>query len=854
MRVQQPTRRGPPKSYVASLERRLEAMESLLKNLSASSGQDSSALLAKLDALSAADAGTATPEEVGLGEPRMQPDNAALDSIDKLADELDELTVDHDRYVGRGSGLHLARTVGVVCDNEDMGFGKPDPHPLSMVEQAMSDEHRREAYVHQLPPPDLAQHLVDVFFANFNRYYSFLHRGYFDRQIAAGKLDSDMSFRSLYFSVLALGARFSDDERVNVPLEGNDVSANSATGRGFQYFKGSIACASPVLIAATLYDMQAAVLNVVWLLGAASPLSAWQAIGYASMISSALGRPLAINDDDYDLLAGADVTDDELDEWEANGKASPPASALQADRPHTAKAWLSITKIQGIVLRTLYGMKSEIQSPQKISEHVCYLDSLLNAWLETVPERLRWNQNEPDDVILTQAANIYSMYYSTQILVHREFLSPSRAKVAGFPSLAICSNAARSCANILDVMRQRGLLKVNFIMVPMQAITAALIMLINVFSGGGKRSDLTSSAMKDVKRCYDALAELAENTFIAQKCYVGLTNLLAVDDSAPPVLKTTNLKRGASTEWPDSASPASSVPSNSSSPPGTGENSANRPAKRRETGLPMSTTDLSQTTFNGRPTFAPTSTMGGVLEKHASLSSLPGSNPQFNSSAINVDFAGMEPAVLQQMMADLNASIANTEGNSQSAQQRLWSGTSGSPGVGYGSSLAGSDFAAFLNSHNGQQPPFVPTSASLPPVTATQSNVAPIDAALYNLGAVGPLPGLPTLNGAQIPLPSYPHRGQDTANNSTSPGMTSTSAGPSTNATNQIPFQFGGEVSMSTPLPTSPTPAFTFNSPFGSTGLTPGLNSNNNFWGTSVFGDFDFGPLADFGLSNNSQS
>lgn len=47
-------------------------------------------------------------------------------------------------------------------------------------------------------------------------------------------------------------------------------------------------------------------------------------------------------------------------------------------------------------------------------------------------------------------------------MIHRNFISPSLPPLPGFPSLAICSNAARGCSRVLEVIQQRGLAQESF--------------------------------------------------------------------------------------------------------------------------------------------------------------------------------------------------------------------------------------------------------------------------------------------------------------------------------------------------------------------------------------------------------
>lgn len=135
-----------------------------------------------------------------------------------------------------------------------------------------------------------------------------------------------------------------------------------------------------------------------------------------------------MQEEDFDLLEAVDITDEALDEWELKGKDFVPTPPSEPTPVSGHKCMVALTKITGTVLRLLYGMKSEMQTPQKLAESVCYLDSLLNACessgaairdsdkvaygslttlgLATVPEHLRWNPAEQDPKYLSQTAGI----------------------------------------------------------------------------------------------------------------------------------------------------------------------------------------------------------------------------------------------------------------------------------------------------------------------------------------------------------------------------------------------------------------------------------------------------------------
>lgn len=109
-------------------------------------------------------------------------------------------------------------------------------------------------------------------------------------------------------------------------------------------------------------------------------------------------------------------------------------------------------------------------------------------------------------------------------MIHRNFISPSLPPLPGFPSLAICSNAARGCSRVLEVIQQRGLAQESFGFAPFpvsrapsdpvcesanhysraflpKAMASGLILLVHVFSDSETRCQPTSSAMADLQRC-----------------------------------------------------------------------------------------------------------------------------------------------------------------------------------------------------------------------------------------------------------------------------------------------------------------------------------------------------------------
>src|ERR1700722_1589719 len=73
-------------------------------------------------------------------------------------------------------------------------------------------------------------------------------------------------------------------------------------------------------------------------------------------------------------------------------------------------------------------------------------------------ELVRWDPNRENEVFFSQSVALYASYYHLQILIHRPFIpTPRNPSPLSFPSLAICTNAARSCSHVVDMHRKRGL-------------------------------------------------------------------------------------------------------------------------------------------------------------------------------------------------------------------------------------------------------------------------------------------------------------------------------------------------------------------------------------------------------------
>ncbi|KAI0925293.1 hypothetical protein AcV7_005573 [Taiwanofungus camphoratus] len=419
------------------------------------------------------------------------------------------------------------------------------------------------------PDDDLMTSLVDLYFVNVNYYMPILHRPTLEDGVRNGLHLRDEGFGSVVLLVCAIGSRFTDDPRVY--LKGFESQTHSC---GWQWFQQVEMSRKSLLAPPRLYDLQVYCLTPIFMLGTSAPQACWTIIGVGARlaqdvgahrrkvynarptieeelwkrafwvlvvmdrtISHALGRPCAVQDEDFDLDLPIEC-DDEY--WT---HPNPDLAFKQPPgKPPTVTFFvclIKLTRILAFALRTIYSInKSKILlgfvGPQWEQRIVAELDSSLNRWVDSVPDHLRWDPNQEDTLFLTQSAVLHSFYYQVQITVHRPFIpSPRKPSPLSFPSLAICTNAARSCVHVLHLQSQRTGTVMHHNLITL--FTAGIVLLLNMW--GGKRSGLTSNhskEMADVHKCMDLLNALEAKWYTAGRFWDILFELASVGDLPLP--------------------------------------------------------------------------------------------------------------------------------------------------------------------------------------------------------------------------------------------------------------------------------------------------------------------------------
>ncbi|KAF8971208.1 fungal-specific transcription factor domain-containing protein [Flammula alnicola] len=560
---------GPAKGYVESLEARLEKMDRLLNKLLP--GLDVNQEVDRMESPS-----------LSPPEPELLPRND--DEPDLLTLQLRRLTLNpqEHRFFGKSSGYQLIQTAWDL-KQEYTGQTKDVDKPyLPRKRREFWDvppwitshpEHVQESSSYVYPDEDLMPSLIDAFFVQINHFLPLLHRPTFEKSVAEHLHFSDPMFGATLLLVCAHGARYSDDPRVLA--DGSD----SPRSAGWKWFEQVNVLRKTLFKRTTLYELQMHALHVSFGQSSETPQGIWAQIGLAVRlsqevgahrrrkasdalsstedelwkrafwvlmtldrhISASSGRPCGLQDEDFDLDLPLEC-DDEY--WE-HGFQQPPG------KPSSIaffNCYLRLLDIMSYAMRLIYPIKRPsntfgrtILSEQQV---IAELDSAMNNWMDSVPSHLRWNPNCDNPLFLKQSAALHAAYYNLQIFIHRPFIpSPRNPIPVAFPSLAICTNAARSCCHVLESFSKLSALPLTHIQ--NTAFTAALILLLNIWSG--KRSGHAPNPkreMEDVQRCMEIL-RACERRWASAGRYRDILNELAFagDVTIPTNQPTATLRK-----------------------------------------------------------------------------------------------------------------------------------------------------------------------------------------------------------------------------------------------------------------------------------------------------------------------
>ncbi|KAK1228846.1 Gypsy retrotransposon integrase-like protein 1 [Marasmius sp. AFHP31] len=404
-----------------------------------------------------------------------------------------------DAYYGKGSNVMLLKTAFNVKagssgkDLSDNSSKRPDFWGYFPWQQQL---YNTQTQPFDFPDVDLIFPLVALYFEKLQSSVKLLHRPSFERSVYEGLYLRNRAFGALLLTVCALGARFSDDPRVFID-PGGELSAGwkwITQLRPFEILSFGIG------IEPSVYEIQAICNYIIFLQPTTSgdltwPLVAlglryahvagahrrhfmqnkplaeqelwkrafWVLIAIDTYSSAFYGRPRCTTPIDYNQEFPLEVDDEYWEDPDPDKCFKQPP-----DKPSTITFWvqfLKILRVLGIAQRSYLGLNKRgleghiwgIPEDEKV---LTELDSLLNLWIDQLPEHLRWKPDQPDSMFFNQSATIHSVYYWIQIQIHRPFISvPGQSNKfpnLSYSSLAVCSNAARSCIRLLDIQSKKG--------------------------------------------------------------------------------------------------------------------------------------------------------------------------------------------------------------------------------------------------------------------------------------------------------------------------------------------------------------------------------------------------------------
>ncbi|KAI0360881.1 hypothetical protein OH77DRAFT_1418916 [Trametes cingulata] len=745
-------RRPPAKTYVDVLESRLQKMEQLVDRLQPQGRSPSRESRSHSDLTDSTSPASHAPQS-GPASPLPPPafsvpspaESNDLDPSDDEAETQREL-VDFlrlfslpptlsIRYHGKSSSMMLLQAAmdmkrqytGIDTREYITGFkGSASERIHATWSQAFSGEDV-PPYT-DFPPPEDMKLLIDLYFVNMNYFLPVLHRQSFERHIEEGLHLRSPAFGSVVLLVCANGCRWTDDPGVaeyGLP----DIP-------GWKLFQQVEKARTSLFLPPRLHDVQKYALMAEYLGSFISPHNCWALVGlglrtiqdvgahrqktyatkdkieaeqwkrafwvlivYDRMVSFNLGRPCALQDEDFDVEPVVEC-DDEY--WDLGDKESP---FKQPPGKPSYIAMLNclnrLLQILAFASRTIYSInKSKILmgfiGPEWEERIVAELDSLLNKWIDTVPDHLRWDPHREDIGFLQQSTLLYSHYYQLQICVHRPFL-PAMRKTSrlSLPSLAICTNAARCCVHINEVQTKRSGMPLTFSRVPLSI--AGVVLLLNMW--GGKRSGLSnSSAAADVQKCLSMLKHLEAKSHTAGRLIYVLTALYSAGDFDASEA-TNNLKRARDsdvTQSTSSSSGAGGSPPQKQTPPTSTQGKQQVPPQQSSQAVPSaSTPSLAEGTSTGSWT-------DPSIDSSPDTVNLPMSTEDLGRVPFNYGFSPFfDPALVQKqqqphtMPPQMQGHVADPN-FMQVPGQTAWGGAMQDPG-GYQAGAFGAGPSSYQN-------------------------------------------------------------------------------------------------------------------------------------------------------------
>ncbi|KAK0432790.1 fungal-specific transcription factor domain-containing protein [Armillaria borealis] len=439
--------------YVADLERRAEQLERTLKEHNP-------------DIILPEDTNRRVPVSLQGGSSRPTSLTSEVaefdDDFTDLGEKMKNLSLEHDKALSErcfGPSSSLALFMSALSNKKKLtgSLNTMQLHDYSNLypwERTTADAEKAR-YI--FPDNDLITSLVAIYFETMNPILPILHRPTFVKNVADGLHLRDEIFAATLLFVLAVASRHSDDPRVLA-----DPSSRLSAGWTFLEF---IPIAKKVLLRPPcLNDIQQTVLSVMYTFGTSVPEFTWMVVGlglrYAveiglhrkkpkghkptvddelkkrsfwalvtldRLLSLYEGRPIMMQEEDFDVELLVEC-DDEYWDIRSDGEVRFCQPGNKPSKISYFNAQIRLSGIMSVVVRNLYSIKKGRDKLGLVrkDEHriISDIDSSMNAWMNSIPDHLRWDPDRDNTLFLYQSAVLYSTYYMLQIYTHRTLSTP----------------------------------------------------------------------------------------------------------------------------------------------------------------------------------------------------------------------------------------------------------------------------------------------------------------------------------------------------------------------------------------------------------------------------------------------
>ncbi|CAA7269320.1 unnamed protein product [Cyclocybe aegerita] len=444
-------------------------------------------------------------------------------------------SLDSNRFFGKSSSEVLIRDTKKRWIDDERGVERPVLSHRQEEFWTLRPERALE-YVQRnhytFPEPDLSKELLDLYFEHVNLHFPLLHQPSFERSLRDNLQYSNPSFGAVYLLICAIA--------------------------GWKWFNQVGTGTISYLSLPSLYDLQLHCLTLLFLQSSSAPQAVWGMVGIVLRPAQDIGV--------HRLRSRTPSAEDEL--WKRafwSSSVSIESSARRwgvlvpfkikkhpdprkrfkqpPNKPTMMIGFLMLLKLVYILNYCVPGFYTppkgdEWYGPLPVHEWksciVMELDSTLNKWLESVSEHLRWDPNRQNIQHFNIPAMLYTLYHHIQILTHRLFISPRKTSVVPFPSLTICTNAARACARIVDVQWKRNDYGPPPI-IQLATFTSGVVLLFSSWVQKGARGG-TAATLQDeddmtlVEHCLEALKASEERWCQAARFWDMLDELSSVGE------------------------------------------------------------------------------------------------------------------------------------------------------------------------------------------------------------------------------------------------------------------------------------------------------------------------------------